>query len=376
MQMEHSQSARIALRLRAARERAGLTQRELSVKLGFENRQTLATIESGERRLSAEELLKVVNILGVDLDYFTDAFRLVPGEGRFSFRAQAGVSAKVLDQFEDRAGRWIATYSQLGSQQGEGPHLVGLKLDLTARSAFEEAQTSAEAIARLWRLGRTPAETLQNALEEHLRALVLHVAAPIGISGAASQVPGLNCVLVNKNEPEGRRSFDLAHEAFHLLTWDAMPPDRVESADVPRGGKARRVEQLAESFASALLMPADEMRRRWDTRDPHSDMHAWLNSTAEALRVSAIACKWRLHNLGCLTRADLLDINDQRLVANGRTESSAPVRSFSERFVQRIATALDTGRLSVRRAATLLGLSLEDLAALLAEYGIEPSFQA
>src|SRR5438874_983530 len=95
---------RIAARLRLARERAGLTQQALASAMGFENRQTLAAIEAGDRRLSAEELLKAVDVLGVDLDFFTDSFRLI-GEGRFSFRAQRGVAMNLLDQFEEQAGR-------------------------------------------------------------------------------------------------------------------------------------------------------------------------------------------------------------------------------------------------------------------------------
>lgn len=376
MQMAIRQSQRIGLRLRAARERLGLTQRELATALGLEHRQSLAAIEAGERRLTAEELLRAVSALQVDLDFFTDSFRLT-GEGRFSFRAQPGVAAHVLDQFEDQAGRWIATYRELSAQQGDLPDWLEQKLALTLRSTFEEAQAAAAAIAERWELGDRPAGSLHSAIERRLDALVLYVDAPPGISGAASQVPGLNAILVNRREPEGRRNFDLAHELFHLLTWDAMPPERVEAVDVPRGGKGNRVEQLAENFAAALLMPEATMRARWEARERAADLHDWLNETAEDLRVSAVACKWRLHNLGCLARADLLDINDQRLVANGRSANArAPVSLFSERFVQRIAVAMDAGRLSVKRAASLLALPLSELAALLRNYGIEPSFEA
>jgi len=374
--METPQAVRIGARLKAARERAKLTQHDLSKALGFENRQTLASIESGERRLTAEDLLRAVKVLGADLDYFTDSFRLI-GEGRFSFRAQPGVGAKVLDQFEDRAGRWIATYRELGAQQGEPADLVELKLALTPRSTFEDAHAAAESLSARLQLGAVPAESLQEAMERDLRALILYVDAPPGISGAASQVPGLNTVLVNRAEPEGRRHFDLAHELFHLLTWDAMPPDRVEAAEVPRGGKGNRAEQLAENFAAALLMPADHIRGRWTARNQSSDIHEWLNFTAAELRVSAIALKWRLHNLECLSRADLLDINDQRLVGHGSAVGvQSPVRPFSERFVRRVAVALDAGRLSAKRAASLLALSLSDLATLLRAYGVEPSFEA
>ena len=59
-------------------------------------------------------------------------------------------------------------------------------------------------------------------------------------------------VLINRHEVEGRRHFDLAHELFHILTWDAMPPEHSEEARETGGN---RVEQLANNFASAVLMP-------------------------------------------------------------------------------------------------------------------------
>ena len=73
----------------------------------------------------------------------------------------------------------------------------------------------------------------------------------------------------------------------------------------------------------------------------------------------------------------MLDVDEQRLVANGRPESAIPsVPKFSERFVRCIAVALDAGRLSVKRAASLLSLSIDELATLLRDYGLEPSFEA
>ncbi|MCG6987978.1 MAG: XRE family transcriptional regulator [Gemmatimonadetes bacterium] len=376
MPSNRNQSIRIGTRLKAARERAGLTQQQLAAELGLEHRQTVGTIEAGERRMTAAELVRAVEVLGVDLDYFTDSFRLV-GEARFSFRTAADGPEDLLDQFEERAGRWIATYRELGVQQGEEPRWLEPKLALTAHSSFEEAQAAGEAIVSRWKLGVPPADALRDAIERELGALVLYVDAPAGLSGAASRLPGLNTVLVNRQEPEGRRNYDLAHELFHLLTWDAMPPERVEPVEVARGGKGKRVEHLAENFAAALLMPSALVESKWSARDPSADLHAVLNAIAVDLRVSATACKWRLHNLGLLSKADLEEIDDRRLVANGRPrDAAAPVPRFSLRFVQRIAEALDAGRLSVKRAASLLSLTLSELAQLLEEHGIEPSFEA
>ena len=157
----------IGRRLKYARERHGLTQQQLADALGLDHRQSLAAIEAGERRLSADELLRAMAALGTDVDFFTDAFRLV-GEGRFSFRARPGVSAHVLDAFEERAGRWIATYRELGTQAGEAPEWLGHKLELAPRSTFEEAGTAGEAVAERWRLEVSPGQPATEDLFLHV----------------------------------------------------------------------------------------------------------------------------------------------------------------------------------------------------------------
>src|SRR5262245_46595103 len=109
---EKRMSNLFARRLKHARERSGLTQAELSAKLGFKDRQTLAAIEAGQRKLTAEELLRAIEVFQVDLDFFTDSLRLV-GEGHFNWRAHKNVEVGMLDSFEDKAGRWIALFRSL-----------------------------------------------------------------------------------------------------------------------------------------------------------------------------------------------------------------------------------------------------------------------
>lgn len=368
---------RIGQRLRAARERAGLKQDQLAAALGLQHRQSLAAIEAGERRLQAAELLQAVSALGVDLDYFTDAFRLVPGEARFSFRALPGLQGGVLDDFEERAGRWIAIYRELGAREGVTTPWLGFKLELSEHSSYEEAQEAAEFLVKQWSLGFTPAALLRDAMERHLEALVLMVDAPAGISGAASRLPGLNAVLVNRQEPVGRRHYDLAHELFHLLTWDAMPPERREAQEPPRKGKSARVEQLADNFAKAVLMPRATVLERWESRAPGEDIHDWLNATATALCVSSKALMWRLRGLELLSEGEMLGVNQDRLTGNGGSAAvAAPEPAFSARYVRRLHAALDAGRLSAKRAASLLGLTLPALAGLFGEYGLPSLFEA
>jgi hypothetical protein len=121
-------------------------------------------------------------------------------------------------------------------------------------------------------------------------------------------------------------------------------------------------------------MPEHALTPRWEAHGD-GDIHHWLNSTATELLVTAVALKWRLVQLGWLAKADLLDIRDDRLTANGRPKKDQPVpRLFSHDFVERLHQALTVGDLSVRRAASLLRITIEDLADLFRSYELTVPF--
>src|SRR5262252_4268122 len=131
-------------------------------------------------------------------------------------------------------------------------------------------------------------------MERDLDILVLMVTPNhSGVSGAACRLPDLDVVLINRDETPGRRHFDLAHELFHILTWEAMPPVHIE--DATETGGSNRVEQLANAFASALLMPARIVKAAADWRMLRGNaLTSALNATADRLKVTATALLWRL----------------------------------------------------------------------------------
>lgn len=362
----------ISRRLRAARERAGLTQEQLAKKLGFKDRQTLTAIETGDRKLAADELLQLIKILGVDLDYFVDEFRL-DGEGKFSWRASK-VESNVLKQFEEKAGKWVATYRKLGELENITPSPLEIVLSLTPKNSFEDAQVAAERLCAEWKLGDVPALKLEEAIYKHLDTLIIYVDAPAGISGAAFRVPNLSAVIINRQEPEGRRYYDLAHELFHLLTWERMPPKHNDLEQMQHlKAQAKRIEQLAENFAAALLMPQKALHGKWQERGDQ-EIHSWMNSVADHFRVTASALKWRLFNLGWLSKDEKID--EEKLAANGKRvqrNKEAP-KLFGKQFMNRFELGLRKGHISVRRAAQLLELSIDGLANLFRSYDLAVPF--
>lgn len=357
----------IGARIKAKREELGFSQEAVTRLLGFKDRQTLSAIETGERRVSAEELLRFSEVLAAPLDYFTDPF-LLAGEGRFSWR-QSGVPAPRLDTYERDAGRLIALFRALGAEMGRQPPLLRRTLTLAKASSYEDAIAAGERFAEEFRLGDVPARRLAEAMERDLDILVLMVDAVPGVSGAACHLPELDAVLINRREVPGRRHYDLAHELFHILTWEAMPPERLEdAAAAPRG----RVEQLADNFASALLMPRAALDRLgpWDGIEGKA-LAGRLNEAAEELGVTSSALRWRLVGAGLLPKAVAQGVDETLLRNNGRNGRARDLPPlFSKPFAELVAAAVHAGRLSARRAAGLLGLTVDDLADAFAAHGV------
>ena len=356
-------------RLRALRERRDLSQDEMARALGINHRQTIAQIEAGERKLSAADLVAAVRAFGVPLEYFTDPFMIV-GEARFSWRRDENVELGNLDDFEAMAGAWLGAYRELSRQLGQDLPLVLPKLSLSLGSRFEDAELAAERLVAKYDLGPVPSRQLAEFIERDLSTLVLMIDAKPGISGAACLVGDLAAVLVNRRENPGRRNFDLAHELFHILTWDAMPPDHVEGYEP--SGKRKRAEQMANAFASALLMPRSVLAGlEGDATDPE-----WLNEAATRLGVSSVALKWRLVATGRLRKDDALAIGDDLLRNNGGrwNETADAPPAFSRRFIAVIASAIDEGAISVRRASALLDMTIDELQELCDAHGVEREF--
>lgn len=360
----------IGRRLKALREERDIDQDAVASLLGLKSRQIVSNIETGERKVKAEELVTLVEKLGVELEYFTDPFRLI-GEGEFSWR-QSGLTKKALQAYEKHSGSWLAMYRYEAPRVGKPARLRRPRLPLTRYSSYEEAMAAGERVGEELGLGEVPAAGLADAMENEFGILVLMVDAIDGVSGAACRLPDLDAVLVNRNEVAGRRHFDLAHELFHIMTWDAMPPDYSEDSH-GFTAKRNRVEQLADNFASALLMPSKVLARFGDwAKLGRAELAARLNEVADSLLVTAQALKWRLIALGKLTKALIDGISERALRNNGRSHNdAAPPPLFSRTFMEVMGKAVEEGLLSKRRLARQLEIDVYDLRALFVAHNLE-----
>ena len=359
-------TALIGKRLRALREERALRQEAVADILGVNDRQTVSAIENGERKVRAEELMALIDGLGVDLDYFTDPFRL-EGEGRFSWRRRDDLPVELLDDYEQRAGKWIAAFRELSRRVNQPMPLLRPQLPLDRTSSFDDAVAAGERFAAEYELGDVPSARLPAVIEDRLGILVLMVDARDGISGAACALPDLGAVLINRNEVKGRRHFDLGHELFHLMTWDRMPPERSEG----QFGRSH-VEKLANCFASAALMPRSVLEGiSWRSLDMGA-LVATINQRATELGVSSDALRWRLKDTRLLSAAAARGIPEEALRRNGQVDQAEPdvPALFSRRFTEVVVDAIEKGFVSARRATGLLDMTFEQLAALIQSHDL------
>lgn len=357
---------KLGWKLRGLREARGMTQAEMARVLGIENRQSLGLIETGARKMSAEELVRAVEFFDIPLEEFATPFVVNP-ETRFSWR-QKGVHGSELLRFEQQAGEWLAAWLELAQATGRDIAPLRKRLSLSRSSSFEEASTAGEQLADLWQLGPVPAQGLAHAVEEQLNALVLLVDALPGISGAACRLPTVDAILINRREPAYRRNFDLAHEVFHIMTWESMPPEHIDGASPSN----RRVEQLAESFASGLLMPTWTLGA-YDVQD--SDLPARIAADAERLNVSGSALRWRLSNAGRLPKDTAVSLPEAALRGTRENSDMNLPPQYSRRFMEVLADGISSGHISVARTAKLARTDIDGLADLFSVHNIASPFE-
>ncbi|QSR86083.1 ImmA/IrrE family metallo-endopeptidase [Candidatus Methylacidiphilum infernorum] len=368
----------IGARIRSLREKKGITQEELARRMGFKDRQTISAIETGSRRITAEELLRAAKELGVSLDEITDP--LAPIEKmEFSWRKSSSEETTDIGRFEEKAKRWISAFLAIASKSDHTRPIMGYRLRLNRRSSFEDASAAGERFASDFGLdkddSKTPASELVKTMENNLGILVLMVDPLEGISGAACRCPEIDAVLINRREPPGRRNFTLAHELFHILTWETIPPKHFELAGTePAGGRRSRVEQLADSFASAVLMPLRVLEKvKWNQLKD-DELIENLKTTAQKLEVTALALKWRLVSLDILEKTRAQSIPDDSLRSVGQKEREGLPPLFSKVFMEAVSKAIDEGQLSISQTADLLGLTVEKLAELCRAHGVKALF--
>jgi Zn-dependent peptidase ImmA (M78 family)/transcriptional regulator with XRE-family HTH domain len=365
--------------LKNERESLDLTLKDVSKKIGFNNYQTLSSIEAGEREVKAWELAKLAKIYGRDIDYYLD-LDSPQKEVRILWRSPETSPQKTLieRQFVSICERYQNLQNLLGEPNipKTGSKISIDKHELLTQDAFKSVENLASRYISILKLGYRPARSLAKILEEKIGIKIVFLPMDSGISGgsAIDKEFGM-AVLVNSNDAPWRRNFDLSHEFFHLITWEDFTPEEIYQDNI--GGKSR-IEQLANVFASSLLIPETEVRDEFEKRTKKNSI-SYLNlvDIARDFEVSIEALLWRLVNLDLLREEDIQEELEKGIIKDmdkkQRNTDWAEIEKpyLSTKYISLAIKAFYLGKISKGKLAEYVGENYSAIPSFLKRYGYD-----
>lgn len=346
-------------RLKYARERAGLKQGDVAKRASI-GESSLSEFECAKREPSVSQLATLATIYNRPVGFFLSVEPLPVEVVRW--RKKPADAAPLEVAFLELCQQYQNLESWCDATIATSLPPVEAPLVPFSRRAAEDL---AIRIRHELTLGECPGPGLLCVLEERCGLKVFHRELDPTGTAASTKSPGFGCaVLLNSKHPKWRRNFDLAHELFHLLTWDfaaAVDNDELWSESD---------EKLADWFAACLLMPTDAVRQAVASRIRGRKIEVEsLFEIARQFDVSVEALIWRIHTVYGGTakeraRTDAM-IARARVAADlfeQRSHDSPPGRPA--RFVSLALKALRAGDLSVGRFAEYVGTTRHRVMAL------------
>jgi Zn-dependent peptidase ImmA (M78 family)/DNA-binding XRE family transcriptional regulator len=355
----------LGARIRELRKRLGMTQKALADRVGILHHQVISQVEKGKREVKAWELAAIARTLHLEVA---------------ELLSTAPPRSDVMVLWRDRGE---AGYLETGAEflkHCREYYLLEKLCDLekpeelpqAKADNFNEARRLADLYVAQLQLGSQPAASLVPTLENRFGVYIWYASLTGKGSGACARGEFGHGILINGDEAPWRRNYSLAHELFHLLTWDHFGAGTVAQDE----NLWRNAEKLANAFASQLLLPADAVLEKFES-NVHEGQITYLSliEIAREFDVSTEALLWRLASLRRVLKEEVERVlKDETFRCLDRSTMHnywRDVLRLPERFVRLAFGAYQRGRLTKSRLAELLDTSLFDLESVLAEYGLE-----
>lgn len=318
---------------------------------------SLSEYESGKRAPRVSQLQALANLYRRSISFFL-AEGEIPRE--ILLWRQRPTDASTAADIEGQFLQLCEQYHSLEVWCADRQPCSLPKVEVGATTfSYRDAERLAKQVRSALDLGDRPGQSLLWILEEVCGVKIFHL--PFGETGSAactvSEAYG-PAILLNSRAVRWRRNFDLAHELFHILTWQVFRT-AVTGADTT---PSEQEEKYATCFAGNLLMPVDTVRpaiedRIKDGRIAFKD----LFDIARQFDVSVESLFWRMKFLYNTRSEEDTRRDIERYQAVGRIWEADRERdeppSRPLRFRALAITALREGKISQGKFAEYLGIS-------------------
>lgn len=332
-----------ARRLTLARQRRRLTARALAAQTGL-TPDTISRLEKGSNQPDGATVDKLAGALGFPPAFFYDCDPEDINTGAVSFRSFSKMSAKERDA--------AVSAGSLGLQLNAWvEERFGLPLpDLLDLSYETEPEAAAVSLRQYWGLGERPISNM----------LALIEAKGIRVFSLAENTASVNAfsfwrddkpfVFLNNFKTAESSIFDTAHELGHLIMHKHGEPTGLRSA-----------EREADRFASAFLMPANDVR----ARIPRPVTINTVLQLKRRWRVSAMALAYRLMCLQLLSDWQYKSLCIELSKRGYRSSEPVGVDRETSPTWLKVLSQLWTERMTKDQIATALNLPLDELEGLI-----------
>ncbi len=269
-----------ARRLSLARARRGMTAKALAEKAGV-GVDTITRLEKGRNEPEPETIEKLGKALGYPPSFFFGEDIEGVDVGAVSFRSFSKMTARernaaiAAGSLGLLLNAWVE--DRFGLPEPDFPD------DLSEET---DPEVAAARLRQHWGIGQQPIGNLLGLLETKGIRLFSLAENTASVNAFSFWRGGKPYVFLNNFKSAESSRFDAAHELGHLV---------LHKHGDPKGD--RSLEKEANSFASAFLMPADDVR----ARVPRAISTEIILKAKLRWRVSAMALAYRLHHIGRLS---------------------------------------------------------------------------
>lgn len=345
-------------KIRLARERAGLTQNQVTERCGIDD-SSLSSFENGHSEPRLSQLEQLSGVYHIPLSFFFDnsslknqivMWRNKPEDS--SLVSQKEIEAEFLQLCQQY--RQLEIWTNELSEK-EIPILDNYGVELKYALVQEMANNARKCLG----LGDRPGNSLYTILEEVFCVKIFHLnLGSAGVAACAVSDDFGKGILLNSQCSRWRRNHDLAHELFHILTWERF------NHDDEICNPSDEEEKFATCFAGNLLLPEEIVKISIEKAADSKGQISFdrLDNIAREFDVSLESLLWRMHFVFNWKEEETKKYIEEakEFVKNfPRTDSSQP-QQFPERYKSLAIKALQEGKISQGRFTKFMKISRKE----------------
>jgi Zn-dependent peptidase ImmA (M78 family) len=330
-------------RLSLARMRRRLTAKALAERTSLAP-DTISRLENGTNQPDDSTVDKLVIALGFPKEFFSDQDPDDIDTSAVSFRSFSKMSAKERDAAISagclglQLSGWVEDRFRLPK-----PNLIDLSYETNP-------EVAASSLRQYWGLGERPIGNALALLEtQGVRVFSLseNTASVNAFSFWRDEKP---FIFLNNFKTAESSIYDSVHELGHLVMHKQGDPKGIRSA-----------EREANNFASAFLMPANDVRSR--VRPPMTIER--ILAAKSRWRVSAMAMAYRLNALGLLSEWQYKSLCIELGKRGYRSGEPQGIERETSLIWRKVLSQLWTERITKNDIAKSLHLPLDELEGLI-----------